>query len=682
MIDTMVFRYLCCIIILLIHSVALATPKQHAAANFVLGQYAEKEPVQAGINFQIDPDWHIYWRTAGDSGFPVTISTEGSDNVKQATFLWPVPTRHIDYFDDIQLESYIYKNQVIFPLIIERTDPSKSTQLKLQIDYAICHDICVAESATINATLPSENTAAPPAPLIEAWKHIPQKVSLGETVVKNIAYQNNLLDLTLQGLFNENRVFLESEPDTRFYFKEVIQDPATNTTHYRFKITAPEEIEAITTPLALTYALDSTYYETTIPVDFISDTLPDIEGNTPITISEFLWIILIAWLGGLILNIMPCVLPVLSIKLMGIVKYSHYSPGKIRLSFLVSAAGIVTSFGLLALIVLALKQAGHSIGWGFHFQQPYFIIFLILVLSLFAANMWGLLTISLPISTSTTSSKSFWVEHFLTGMMATLLATPCTAPFLGTAVSFALSHGTLEITLIFIAMGVGLATPYILVGIRPALASHLPKPGTWMHYVKHILGTFLAMTALWLLWILSNQLGILASGLLAAIIIVKWLKLWYFRHHHRMFKIVVILIATILAFLIPRNLPQNMPHPEKTAWIPFDQQTLERYVTSGHIVFVDITADWCLTCKANKFFVLNTEETSALFSQYGVVLMQGDWTNKNAKIYDYLQSRGVYGIPFNAVYGPQAPDGINLPVLLSYDDIKEAITSQQGSSKN
>jgi suppressor for copper-sensitivity B len=328
-----------------------------------------------------------------------------------------------------------------------------------------------------------------------------------------------------------------------------------------------------------------------------------------------------------------------------------------------------------------MQEIGMNVGWGFQFQQPIFIIALILILTLFAANLFGFFEIAVPQISEKLHKKS--AEHsfagnFLAGVLATILATPCTAPFLGTAVGFALGHGQFEIFVIFTIMGFGMAAPYLLFSIFPQLITKLPKPGAWMLTVKKLMGVLLLIAAIWLLWVLSNQIGHLAAYVLLAIIALKLLKLWAMPRikflSNKKARYSVFALIIILAFAIPLRLANNNHTVTNSDnWQPFNEARIAQLVESGNIVLVDITADWCLTCKVNKIVVLDDKDIKAELTKYGMVAMRGDWTNKDETIADYMKKYNRVGIPFNIVYGPAAPDGIVLSELLNKRKLLEAI---------
>ncbi len=378
---------------------------------------------------------------------------------------------------------------------------------------------------------------------------------------------------------------------------------------------------------------------------------------------------------------MPCVLPVLSLKILSVAKYGKASAYTVRTNFLASAAGIIFSFIILALLVTLLKSLGMAVGWGFQFQEPFFLIFINIILILFAANLWGAFEINLPSFLGdkiTSNNKNNLASHFLSGAFATLLATPCSAPYVGTAISFAFSQGFREIMLIFIFMGIGLSLPYILIAALPGIATKLPKPGAWMIKFKYFLGLLLFFTALWVIWILASQLGNQIAILVLTISLLI-LALLFFKHYvkdpslKRALGLIVILLCLSSFFAPSLERKAEISLDSGTLWQKFDEARIYEELAHGKTVFVDVTADWCLTCKLNKIRVLDKEDIVQKLSEPNIVTLRADWTSPDETIARYLKKHNRAGIPFNIVYGPNSPEGIALPELLTKKNVLDTL---------
>ena len=396
-----------------------------------------------------------------------------------------------------------------------------------------------------------------------------------------------------------------------------------------------------------------------------------------------LWpILLAALLGGLILNLMPCVLPVLSLKLIAFVGHSGKERTHVRWSFLASTAGVLASFLALASLLAGLRAAGEAAGWGVQFQHPLFLSGMALMLTALAGNLWGWFEIPLPgfagrLAEATESQRGL-LGDFLTGALATLLATPCTVPFLSTAVGFALAGGTAQIFGMFLLIGLGLSAPYILVAAVPDLALHLPHPGRWMLHLKRVLGLGLAGTALWLLHVLAGQVGLgaaLATG--AALVVLS--SLLALASLPRRARAAGLGLAALAALLAP-SLVAEAPPPavQDGVWQPFSETALADLLGKGRTVLVDATAAWCINCQVNKALVFDRGWTADALMKGRIAGLRADWTSPDPAIARYLASFGRYGIPFDAVYGPRAPQGLALPSLLTEDAVRKAVEAAGG----
>jgi suppressor for copper-sensitivity B len=408
--------------------------------------------------------------------------------------------------------------------------------------------------------------------------------------------------------------------------------------------------------------------------------------------------LLLAALGGLILNAMPCVLPVLSLKVFGLVRSAGQGRSEVVRGALATAAGILASFWALALAAIAARAAGAAVGWGIQFQRPGFVAFLAVAVVLFCLNLWGLFEIPLPQRLARlggSGPREGLAGHFASGLFATLMATPCSAPFLGTAVGFALAQEAPAILAIFTAVGLGMALPYLLLAAAPGTARLLPRPGAWMDTLRGIMGFLLAAAAVWLLYVLSSQvsperLAAVELGLLALSLFL-WL-----RHRHmrsgsprrgvRWLAEAGMIAAVALTVGIAAVSPSatgDARDPRLAAlagdssarlisWEPWDRTRAESLASEGRLVFVDVTADWCFTCKVNERLVLETPEVAGAFTEHGVVPMKADWTNRNDEIGKFLAEHGRYGIPFYLLYRPGEEPRV-FSELLSKDGLLEAV---------
>ena len=403
--------------------------------------------------------------------------------------------------------------------------------------------------------------------------------------------------------------------------------------------------------------------------------------NTEIYDLFFMFIIALA--GGMILNLMPCTLPVLSIKLLSFAKAKRKnSKNNIKIQLYAMIAGIITVFVCFAFATVLLKSFGQIIGIGMHFQNPYFILSVILVIYIMVCNSMGDFEIEVPsfiyklIPHNKRKNVNTVISFFMNGVVATLLATPCTAPFIGTAVSFALTNDIWVIFFIFITIAFGMSFPYFLFIIFPNMVQYLPKSGNIFVKIKKILAVTLIITILWLCHLLSYHMSEMAVMLLLVLLIGARFCIKKYSAHR-----VIIMVATFLVSYILMQYGNQMAHEKKYGqthedqlkWEEFQYDLISYHVSKGDVVLVDITAAWCITCQYNKFTVLNNTDVVNILKGHNIKLLRGDYTNHNAKIADYLNARTQYGIPYNVIYGPGAPHGLDLNPLLSRKELEAAI---------
>ncbi len=656
-----------------------ATPE--ARARLISGVSATGVSGSAPLALEIvlKDGWKTYWRAPGPQGYPPRMTWTSSENLKAATIVWPTPER----FTILGFDSIGYRNAVVLPLAVAFQDPTKPARLALEVDYLTCAEVCIPQLARLTLALP----AGAPEPTVHAFTidkargQAPAPAGGGERIDR----------VWLEGPADRPVLVLEGASAAPIQTADLFVDgldeyffgaPALSLgDDGRFQLRATA-LEAPATPAApgalarYTLSLNGKGVEAALALSAPgagAEGLRPVAGGRPAS----LWLMLgIAALGGLILNVMPCVLPVLAIKLMGALRHRAEGDRAIRRGFAASAAGIIAAFMALAAGAILLQTLGVAVGWGMQFQQPLFVAGMTVVLAVFAANLWGAFEFAAPdaanragarLSGSTESlSGSFW-----SGVLATALATPCSAPFVGAALSFALTRGPLEIVLIFLAMGLGLAAPYLLTALVPSLARLLPKPGAWMGTLRRILSLAVLATAAWLLWVLSRQAGWAAAGVagLAAVGVVAAIVVFA---EGRRWRIAAAAAALGLLAVWGTAAAPVAATGGNIAWVRFDEAALRERVAGGAVVLVDVTADWCVTCKWNKVAVLERDPVAAALAD-GVVAMQADWTRPDPAITDYLARHGRFGIPFNIVYGPGSSEGLPLPELLNADAVLDAL---------
>ncbi|HLD76629.1 MAG TPA: protein-disulfide reductase DsbD domain-containing protein [Rickettsiales bacterium] len=400
------------------------------------------------------------------------------------------------------------------------------------------------------------------------------------------------------------------------------------------------------------------------------------ESTSQETTLSLISVLIAAFIGGLILNIMPCVLPVLGIKLIAIINNHNARIARIRLAFLATFLGIILCFITFALFAISIELAGENFNWGLQFQNPYFLIVLLVIILFFIANMLEILQLNFNHIISNflhkkiqEKEKNIFIPNFLSGILAVLLATPCSAPFLGTAISFSITQNAQTILLIFTIMGIGFAFPYIILLISPKLVQHLPKSGTWTLKAKKLMASFLIATAIWLIYVLSNNIGYIPAIIAA---LLSALFFGCFRIKYKSFKTLSFAIIIAAMFALPKS-TDSPKHKKDKIWQDFSEQKLEQYIKERKTVIVDVTASWCLTCNFNKVIVLRSDEVVARLSEENIIAMRADISVPNQKVTDFINKHNRFAIPFNAAFGPCAKSGLLASELLNKTDFLKII---------
>ncbi|MGC6484519.1 MAG: protein-disulfide reductase DsbD family protein [Candidatus Puniceispirillales bacterium] len=583
----------------------------------------EERVIEAGLEFRLEPGWKVYWRSPGDAGLPPVLDFSDSGEIIGHQLAFPAPKR----FSILGFDSFGYGEEVILPLSLERRNPGRPMTVQAQLDGLVCSDVCIPVAETLTLFLPGgKATASAEARRIALSKaRVPGPGTAAGQTIAAIAVDGGQVKISLGRdgelvSFHQGDVLIEAASGFGFAKPDFRGGIAS------LDITGRDAAELIGEEVTVTVIT---------PAALIEERHVLAAGGIA-AINPWQGVglmLMIAFIGGVILNVMPCVLPVLSLKLAAVLGHGGSAQRAVRVSFLATAAGVVFSFLLLGTVLLALRQAGVVIGWGIQFQHPGFLLVAAGVIGFFGLVMLDLVPLPVPTVVQNLAARmprSGLAGDFASGALATLLATPCSAPFVGTAMAFALAAPALPLLAVFLAMGLGLALPWLVVALRPGLVIMLPKPGGWLIWLKRGLALGLFITAAWLMTIMAS-LGEVEPGL-------------------------------------------------DQGWQPWQPGAEAAAVAAGRVVLVDVTADWCITCKTNKVLVLDTDTMQQALDDAGVVRLQADWTRPDEAISRYLASFGRYGIPFNAVYGPAAPEGIPLPELLTRDAVLEAVKAAAGGA--
>ena len=651
---------------------------RHSAVRLLTGTDAvgQLATLEAGIEFRFGQGWHGYWRTPGDAGVAPQFDWSGSVNADDATIAWPAPTRLV--VDGLQ--NSVYVDAVVLPAVLRVARPGEPSRIAVSVSYAVCSEICVPREATLALDVPAGTaTMAPEAALLDAAQSLvpaspaDRGMRLDSATIESGggSHQRLVVYVSSDGEpFRAPDLFVEGDGHG------LPPAPAVELTdegrHARLSVGLGDGAGPIR-DLKLTLVDGARSADLSGPA----------AASEPPIGRGWLAALATALLGGLILNLMPCVLPVLSIKLIGLTRHAASGRRVMRLSLAATALGMTASFALLAGGLIALQSCGATLGWGIQFQQPWFLAAMATVTVLFAASFFDWLPIGLPARLANIGgprSGGPLVEAFLTGALATLLATPCSAPFVGTAVGFALAQGPIEILAIFLALGTGMAAPYWLAALVPDPVRFMPRPGPWMLRLRQGLGVLLLGTAAWLLVVLATLSGLGPALAIAALLAALLLfRAWAGSHNGQPATRLVTAVLALAPLVVSLSgLQSSGRQLDDAEWHAFDAGALPGLVAGGKIVLVDVTASWCLTCKVNGLTTLERPALRQRLAQPDIIRMRADWSRPDAAIAAYLNRFGRYGIPLDVVYGPGRPDGEALPELLTPDIVTRALDRAAG----
>jgi DsbC/DsbD-like thiol-disulfide interchange protein/cytochrome c biogenesis protein CcdA len=594
---------------------------------------SEQNAVLAGgtfwvaIDLKMDESWHVYWQNPGDSGLAPKVKWHLPAGIKAGDIQWPYPHR----LNVGPLTSYGYEDEVLLlvPVSLDAKLPStKNVDLHAHLDWLACQDICIPGRAELSLSLPVATTNA--AITVNHYKNIfdqtrqdlPQIIP---SVMSQAVLDNNQWHLGIQA---PDR----AQGEIVFYpFRDDVIEHA-----------APELSRMTSDGVEITLTKSHIFQGAISSLDGIAVNSAgwDINGKikaiiiqAPLKIAEaripFLLACLFALIGGLVLNLMPCVLPVLSIKVLHLVE--RHPDKKIAFSHsLAYALGILVSIWSLGLLLAVLKTAGQFAGWGFQFQSPVFVVIVALILFVSALNLFGVFEFSMPAIAGLPKAQAGYQASFISGVITTIVASPCTAPFMGTALTIAISQPNIVGFGIFTSLGLGLALPFVLLSAFPVLLSFVPKPGLWMIRLKQVLGIVLLACVVWMVWVFGIETG----------------------------------MGDFLKFLKPTN---------EIQWQNFSASAISKARQSGHAVFLDFTAAWCINCQVNDRLVLQNPEVVRAFKDQGIIAFKGDWTKYDPAITQALASFGRDSIPVYVYYPPGSNSPVILPQLITPKIILEQV---------
>jgi len=637
------------------------------------------------LRTEIDENWHTYWRNPGDSGEPVQISWELPEGITAGEINWPLPRP----IPTGPIVNYGFEGTPLFPVkftISPEAEIGSEMTIVSNFYYLVCEEICIPEDGSASLSITIGEPASDP-----RWKAVIEAALAEgprrEDVQGAIKKSANSVDISFlnlpEGDFSKAYFFPYDQGVLGHSNPQIVTRGSdglklSTTPEYLWDEATPKTLEGV-----LTYEKGGTLKGAKVSLA-VGQSLNIGAAAVPkvaITATTLWTAIIGALIGGLILNLMPCVFPVISIKALSIAKSAHGERQLIRREAWLYTAGVLATFLLLTLILLALKAGGAEIGWGFQLQSPKVVAALAVLLFVIGLNLLGVFEFGggLQNTGQSLTQKSGAAGSFFTGALAVVVATPCTAPMMAGAVGYALSAPAVVTFAVFMALAIGFALPFLLIAYVPGLLSKLPKPGPWMARFKEVLSFPMFAAAIWLVWVLNLQAGedgllVVLSAMLAAAIAI-----WCFKHT-RIFGKAIGVLSVLAAIAMPLSISAGSCSDDVAtaelkaeAWSPARVTELQ---AEGRPIFVDFTAAWCVTCKVNEKLVLNTAKIQTLFEETNTAFLVADWTNKNDVIAAELAKYGRAGVPLYLVYSDNSVSPVILPQTLSYNVIERAIAGE------
>ena len=656
-------------------------------------------PFTVALRFVHQPHWHTYWLNPG-TGLATKLAWKLPDGFKAGAIQWPAP--HVLKDATGTVTGSGYDGELFLP--VEITPPATLTPgdrivLAATATWLMCEDVCKPGSATLQLTLPASADAPPPDPqwsakIAQTLARLPQTLP-GWTATATRDTKTVWLAVKPAGLVASAPTDLHFFSVDNYIGYDLPQDVKSDG-QGGFVLTLQVSPEGPSNPAKLLGVLTS---ETGwgaaaslrgLPIDLpLGEATASPAGklstlksppSASTAVVSLPATLLLAFVGGLILNLMPCVFPVLGIKILGFVQQAGADRRKVVIHGLVFASGVLLSFWVLAGVLAVLRAGGSQLGWGFQLQSPAFVFGLAAVMLVFALNMSGLFEFGLSVmgAGAGLQTKSGFAGSFFTGVLATVVATPCSAPFLAPALGAALALSTFESFVVFTAIAVGLSLPYLLLSLFPGAVKVLPRPGAWMETFKQFMAFPLYATVGYLVWVLAGQVN--ENGLLTVFfgLVLIAMGIWVYGRWRApgaspgRARFGLVGGAVLLALGAWTGWPQP-PSPTEVAWEPWSAERVAQLRAEGRPVYVDFTARWCATCQANKKLVFGSDEVRRVFAAKKFAMLRGDWTNRDPKITAELERWGRSAVPFDLVYLPGRPEPIELPELLTAGTVLEAV---------
>ena len=637
---------------------------------------------KVGLYFKLEPGWHVYWKNAGDSGEPPHIKWILPDGVTAGPLQFPAPKR----LALGPLMDFGYEDEVLFPLNLQfaKTVKPGPATLHAKVDWLVCREVCIPGKAELeverNILAIEPMVAAVAEPDAEIWNR------LGNSLPKSLPENQRVVFQPSQSGFQLAVETGQRESSAEFFpaDQDIIDNPApqkVTPTAKGFVLELKKDASLTANPAQLKGVLELSggrAYE-----------IAAIPGTVAAAAPPLAWGLLaratgLAFLGGLLLNLMPCVFPVLFLKGLALVNSGNEEKHQLRTHGFVYAAGILVSFWVLVGALLGLRAAGATLGWGFQFQSPVFLSLMAGLLFFLGLSLAGQFEIGLTLTSAggALAQKQGYTGSFFTGVLAVVVATPCTAPFMGAAIGYALAQSPAVTFAVFTALALGLAAPYVALTLQPAWTRLLPRPGAWMEVLRQAVSVPIFITVIWLAWSLISAYGagLLWSllGSLLMLAIAGWfLGRWPAKRWSTVVAALIVLIVIAASVLAPKKLaaaPETSTTTvQQGGWQPWSAQAVSGYQAQGRPVFVDFTASWCLSCQVNERVALQQPQVQQAFKDANVALLKADWTRNDDAITQALASMGRSGVPAYALYVPGQSEPQLLPEALTPGIVIDAL---------
>ncbi len=666
---------------------------QHLTVDLIsdAASVAKGNEFRLGLHFVLDAGWHVYWQNAGDSGQPPEVKWHVPAGLKVGALQFPVPRR----LPLGPLMDYGYEGQVLFPVKATYTGSDSTLSLTGDVRWLVCRESCIPGKATLSLTLPIGTAGANPTTstlFAEADAALPKMLPPGATVAI-AAIQKDFVITLHDGRREEVAEFFPF--DAEQIANAAPQKVKPFADGVRVTIPKSDTLQKVPTEFHGLLKLSSGSYEFQSPVTMAAPAAEDEAGHG---VARKLLISLgLAFIGGILLNLMPCVFPVLFLKGLALVSSSGEERKHLRGHGLVYALGILVSFWTIVAVLLVLRAGGSHLGWGFQFQSPGFIAAMAALLFFLGLSLAGQFELGLSLTSAggNLAQHEGYVGSFFTGVLATVVATPCTGPFMGAAIGYAFAQPAYVTLGIFTALALGLALPYLLLTLHPAWTSLLPKPGAWMEYLKVATAVPIFATVIWLVWLFTLVAGTNALISLLACFVLLAMAGWVLgRWPAKTAGSVAALVMAVAGLALPvtaaRRTHVEAKSTEETHgdWQPYSPAAFAAATSAGKPVFVDFTAQWCLSCQVNERVALTRADVKAAFAREGVVLFKADWTTQDPEITSALAVLGRSGVPVYALYAPNQTQARLLPevltpgiVLSALADLKQTTTAEKEGSR-